>query len=57
MRGAFPSAREAFAFYPTAQQADTWWDRLLAKADTLSVCTAFCDNMPVCISFGNGPNV
>lgn len=57
MRGAFPSAQEAFAFYPTAQQADTWWDRLLEKADTLSVCTAFCDNMPVCISFGNGPNV
>lgn len=57
MRGAFLSAQEAFTFYSTAQQADTRCGRLLAKADTLSVCTAFCDNMPVCISFGNGPNV
>lgn len=53
---AFIVPQEAFSFYPTAQEVDDWCSRLLAKADALHVCAAFCDDMPIRVSFGNGPN-
>lgn len=47
---------EAFSYYPITQEVDIWCEKLLDKANSISVTGSFCDDIPIRVSFGNGPN-